>query len=197
MVLVQKKKNSEIKDKTIQQIDTFTSKFKHLIIATSNNLRSQFIHDLRSQLTDSKILFGKKKILAKALESKLKKVKLIEKFDSNTFLIFTNDLKIIDKLNGSVKGFLRSGDTTEEEIVLEAGIIKINEVDCSVDMDSRFRNCGVSCYVKNGKVIIDSDFTVCKKGEVLSDKKAKLLRFLGHKLGVLRIKVLEIMSIDN
>ncbi|KAM0685109.1 mRNA turnover and ribosome assembly protein [Conglomerata obtusa] len=58
-------------------------------------------------------------------------------------------------------------------------------------MDSRLRNCGVPCYVKNGKVHLENEYRVCNKGELLDEKKAKILRFIGHKLVYLTINVID------
>ncbi|KAM0686522.1 mRNA turnover 4, partial [Conglomerata obtusa] len=152
MAVVQKKKNLEIKDKTIKQIQKFALDYPYIILASSKNVRSDFIHDLRSVLSKtSKILFGKKKIMIKALEKQFEKNKeinkFIQKFDNHSFLVFTNDLMTKDILQSkSIRGFLRCGDVCEDEIIIPAGNVTINGNECSSDMDSRLRNCGVPCY---------------------------------------------------
>ncbi|KAM0676708.1 mRNA turnover and ribosome assembly protein [Binucleata daphniae] len=184
MAVVLKKKNIDQKTKTIKQIDELYCKYPFLIISDSDNIKSELIHELRSKIAhNSKILFGKKKIMFKALQKKNVKIneKMFEKCDYSTiFLIFTKELCVTEYLKTmGIKGYLKTGDTCNEDVMLQAGVIRVNEQPINSDMNAKLNACDLPSYIKDGKVVVDKLQFIAKKGEKVNSKQAKLLKLLG------------------
>lgn len=201
-MVVQKKKNSDQKAKTIKQIDELHKTYPYLLFVTSENIKSELIHELRSKIADNaRILFGKKKILMKALEAKAAKgalQKMCERVcermneKDTLFLIFTKDLEVKEALeNKSIKGYLRGGDVINEDVVLQPGILKMNEQNINVEMNTKLNACDLPCYVKDGKIVIDKEFVIARKNDKINNKQAKLLKMLCLKLAELKTKVID------
>ncbi|KAK2943683.1 hypothetical protein BLNAU_21386 [Blattamonas nauphoetae] len=50
-----------------------------------------------------------------------------------------------------------------------------------VAMDSPLRSSGPPTFIRDGSIVLDRDFTVCREGDKLNDKAAQILRQFGHK----------------
>lgn len=187
------KKTKESKITQDNQIADLKSKYKTLLVVEFPNARSSFIQKLRDDIhNDSKILFGKKKILAKSLAKN--NIKLNVTGDS--CLIFTNKMDIAEYLNKiDIKSFLRTNDISAYEFVLNSGIIKIDNKDINVDMGTKLRDLGLPCEIKNGKVWLNNDYVVIKKDEKVNDKQAKILKMFGLEYACLSVKIIDSVNL--
>ncbi|KAK2956254.1 putative Ribosome assembly factor mrt4 [Blattamonas nauphoetae] len=66
-----------------------------------------------------------------------------------------------------------------------------------VAMDSLLRSYGLPTFIRDGSIVLDRDFTVCKEGDKLSDKAAQILRQFGHKLSRSEVHLVGVWNKDT
>ncbi|EJW03667.1 hypothetical protein EDEG_02016 [Edhazardia aedis USNM 41457] len=202
MAVAQKKKRNT-KEYENSKILNLTKEYKNLLLVEATDQRSSFLQKLRDLVrVDSKIIFGKRKMLIKSLEAtKISKInKLTTKMAGSFFLLFTNRdaqemVKFISEIE--VKGFLRPNEICSEDIVLPSGIVKINDSDVPVDFEKVLRRFNVPVVIQQGKVICQEEYKICEKDRKIDVSQSKLLRMFGYELAVLKLKVLEVFLFNE
>lgn len=115
-MLVSKRDKNE---KHFTQIKESVSRYKSMIIFDMLPVRTKLLHTLRETMRDgSKIVFGKKTIIKKALKDHSKE--FLDSLTKNTFIIFTNQQT--DSIIKTVIGFNKE----KKPKSLTKGILKAN-----------------------------------------------------------------------
>jgi len=144
---------------------------------------SDLFHSIREKLRgEAEILVARNTLIRLALSEASKERKGLEGLSQyvkgQSALIFT-DLPPV-KLNRLLKGWgkkapARPGRISSTDVILKAG-----ETDFPPGpMVSEMQRAGIKARVQAGKVVISEDFTVIRKGEVITKEKADLLSKLG------------------
>jgi mRNA turnover protein 4 len=92
----------------------------------------------------------------------------------------------MDTLQGyECPNYARSGFRATQDFFLEEGILE----DQPFSMETQLRKLGLPTKLDNGKVRLESDTMVCKKGAILNPSQAKLLELFGVEMAIMRIHV--------
>jgi len=182
---------SELVDRVRESVDTF----KTVYALGFQELRSNQLQAIRTEFRDSRLFFGKNKIIQLALghgaedEYADNLRHLSGLVTGNVGLLATNRPKkeVLAWFAGfEVEDFAKQGFVARGDLRLEAGPI----VQFPVSMCPALRKLGLSLQVDAGTLKLLEDFTVTTKGTPLTAEQAKLCVHLGLKLVKFQAKVL-------
>mmetsp|Transcript_53298 Transcript_53298/g.158981 ORF Transcript_53298/g.158981 Transcript_53298/m.158981 type:complete len:225 (-) Transcript_53298:90-764(-) len=183
-----KKRPKEKKDKLIEEVREATSKFKHLFLLSIENERNTFIQVVRQRLRPSRLICAKNKVMQLALGTKPASEcqdnihKLSEMITGQCGLLFT------DKPPSEVQSFLaeyrpsdfaRSGATATETVTLLRGTDALAHLPHSIE--HHLRQLGMPTQLRDGKIHLLGDHTVCTAGQEISADAAQVLKLLDIK----------------
>lgn len=89
-------------------------------------------------------------------------------------LLFTNSTKdeVIDYFNTySCPDFARSGNVATDDVTIQAGPL----TQFQHTMEPQLRQLGMHTSLVKGIVTLDTDHTICKRGDKLTPEQARLL----------------------
>jgi mRNA turnover protein 4 len=127
-----------------------------------------------------RFLFGKNKIVSlafgRSIESEYKENlhKICPYLSGDVGLLFTNSTKdeVIEYFRTySCPDFARSGNIATDDSVIQAGSL----TQFQHTMEPQLRQLGMHTSLVKGVVTLDTDHTICKKGDKLSPEQARLL----------------------
>ncbi|KAJ6248999.1 mRNA turnover protein [Anaeramoeba flamelloides] len=174
------KKGREAKKKLIDNVQLAVQKYESLWTVKFVNFTSNTQRQLRTQLGDSQIINGKKKVMAYAL-GKTKEEEIAPglnivastlKLDHG--LLATNlkkdeALKIIKNFKG--EAFARCGEIAQETFVAEQGKTEL----FTHSMVPYLQKLGLPVILKEGIISLTKDHRICTKGEELTSNDSRLL----------------------
>lgn len=111
----------------------------------------------------------------------------------NTGLLFTNKSKqeVIEYFNKlSVEDYPRSGFVATETVQLTAGPLK----QFIGSMVESLRALGLPVDLKNGTIVLNQDYTICKEGQTLTPEQAKLLVHFDRKMAEFKLNIVSVWS---
>lgn len=174
-----------LKQKIIEDVRACAEKFERLFTFTVKNMRNIHMKDVRHQWSHSRFFFGKNKVMVLAL-GKSKDDEYLDglhhvsvHLHGETGLLFTNKpkkevLEFFKKYRAA--DFARSGNVATETVILKEGPLP----GFQHSMEPQLRQLGLPTSLNRGVITLLHEHTVCKKGEVLSPEKARILKLLGH-----------------
>ena len=211
------KKGKESKDQLMQKTLSLLSAFPTVMLLALENIRSCHLRELREHLATNfegaKLLLGKTKIIAKALQQYQGKQPEIagvgKALQQDTCLLFCGKksessadasaeqqeqmlTEVMEYLQSyQPEEFARAGAIAPVTVVLPAGPLRDAESSGSVShtQEAYLRSLGMPCALKNGTVMLEREWTVCREGERLTADQANVLRALKMKLARAAIKV--------
>lgn len=101
-------------------------------------------------------------------------------------LLFTNKPKdeVIEYFNKlTIRDHPRSGFVATEKITVEEGPLP----QFIGSMVESLRGLGLPVDLKKGVVVVNQNYTICKKGQVLTPEQAKLLVHFDHKIAEFKL----------
>lgn len=194
------KKGKENKEKTFEAVRQSLDLFRYAFVLLLGNIRSNFLHDIRSDWNGSKLILGKRKVLQKALGESVEDAykersnELAEILVDQTGL---NALLFTDETPENVEAyfaafvkldFAKANNKAPIDFTIPQGIvysrggqIPIEEdVPMSHSMEVTLRTkYKIPTKIQGGKIYLDEPFIVCKKGERLDVVKALILKQFG------------------
>lgn len=191
-----KKRPKDKKDKLIDEVRDATSKFKNLFLLSIENERNAFIQEVRKKFRPGRLICAKNKVMQLALGTKPSSEcqdnihKLAEMITGQCGLLFT------DKGPSDVQSFLaeyrpidyaRSGATATETVILPRGEDALAHLPHSIE--HHLRQLGMPTQLRDGKIHLLGDHTVCKEGQELSADAAQVLKLLDMKQAVFLMAV--------
>ncbi|KAJ6789874.1 hypothetical protein PWT90_04261 [Aphanocladium album] len=214
------KKTREQKDKLFQNIRDAVPEYQHCFVFSVDNMRNNYLKDVRRELSDSRLFFGKTKLMAKALgqtpeEAVAPGIEAISRLlAGNVGLVFTNrtpesvlgyfeNLVLVD--------FARAGVTATRSFTIPTGVVYAtagevhpdNDIPLEHTLEPELRRLGVPTRMVKGKVVLgDEDgqgeaYVVCKEGDVLDSRQTRLLKMFDVCLSEFKVKVLAYWSAAN
>ncbi|KAK7205738.1 ribosomal protein L10-domain-containing protein [Myxozyma melibiosi] len=191
------KKGREGKETLFSQIRDCLEVYKFVWVFDVANMRNSFLKDVRRQWAGSRLLFGRTKVMAKALgltreeEARDGLSKLARHVKGSVGLLMTNESPesvqvFFDEYTQN--DFPRAGQTATVDFTLPAGIIYSrggqiaaeDDLPLPHSLESTLRvQLGVPTTLKNGKVTIENEFVVCREGDLLDAKQTRLLKLFG------------------
>ncbi|KAK9462859.1 ribosomal protein L10-domain-containing protein [Lipomyces oligophaga] len=191
------KKGREGKESLYNQIRDNLDIYKYVWVFDVANMRNSFLKDVRRDWAESKILFGRTKVMAKALgltpedEAHDGLYKLSKYIKGAVGLLMTNESPndVQDYFAKFTKSdFPRAGQEAAVDFTLPAGIIYSrggqiapeDDLPLPHSLESMMRvQLEVPTTLKNGKIMIESEYEVCSEGDVLDAKQTRLLKLFG------------------
>ncbi|MCX8163512.1 MAG: 50S ribosomal protein L10 [Candidatus Micrarchaeota archaeon] len=165
------------KQKEVEKIVKEIEKASSVCLINLKNLPDRILQKARKELKGQiKIIVAKKAVITRALEKTKKKFK--SKIDFPAALVLSDTvspykLYHIFKANAQ-KVFAKPGQIAEEDIEIKAG-----ETDLSAGPAlTELKNAKIPAIIKGGKIAIQKDVVVVKKGEIINEQIAKALQKL-------------------
>ncbi|KAJ8101192.1 ribosomal protein L10-domain-containing protein [Lipomyces tetrasporus] len=201
------KKGREGKELLFNQIREALEVYKYVWVFDITNMRNSFLKDVRRDWNGSRLLFGRTKVMAKALgltqedEARNNLSKLSKYVKGAVGLLLTSeDPETVETYFSDFgkSDFPRAGQVASVSFTVPSGIIysRAGQIPVEDDiplphsLESTLRvQLGVPTSLKNGKIVIENDFEVCKEGDVLDAKQTRLLKLFGIACAEFRVRL--------
>ena len=200
------KKGKELTLKTFANIQESVPTYPYLYVFAVHNMRNTYLKDVRTALSDSRLFFGKTKVMAKALgqdaatEPAPGTSGLARYLAGDVGLLFTpRDPEAVKEFfeDFHPSDFARAGMVATRGFTLPGGTLysRGGEIPAEEDvplahtMDQALRKLGVPTRLVKGKVELDQEHVVCSEGEVLSSGQTTLLKMFGVAMAEFRVEV--------
>ncbi|UYV83434.1 MRTO4 [Cordylochernes scorpioides] len=185
------KKGLENKQKLISEIQDNMDQYSRIFVFKVYNSTASYLHNVRVELKPSRILMGKRRVMAKALMTREELEPLARHLDGLPCggILLTNKTKdeIIEYFQSQKRReFAQSGTKAPETIVLQPGPLP----QLSHAIEPYLVGLKVPTQLKRGVVHLAKEYTVCTEGEPITPTAARLLKLLDMKLGQVQVKLL-------
>ncbi|CCC08464.1 hypothetical protein SMACR_02008 [Sordaria macrospora] len=214
------KKNREQKEKLFENIRESIPNYQHCFVFSIDNMRNNYLKDVRKELNDCRIFFGKTKLTARALGTTPEDAqadgldKLSKYLAGSVGLIFTNrdPQEIKDYfVNLTQVDFARAGSVATRTITIPSGplfstggeVPAEHDVPVSHTLEPELRRLGMPTRMVKGKVCLGDeagegdDYVICKEGETLDSRQTRLLKLFSICLSEFRVKLLAYWSASS
>nr|G0S616.2 RecName: Full=Large ribosomal subunit protein uL10; AltName: Full=Ribosome assembly factor mrt4; AltName: Full=mRNA turnover protein 4 [Thermochaetoides thermophila DSM 1495]8PV1_CF Chain CF, Large ribosomal subunit protein uL10 [Thermochaetoides thermophila DSM 1495]8PV2_CF Chain CF, Large ribosomal subunit protein uL10 [Thermochaetoides thermophila DSM 1495]8PV3_CF Chain CF, Large ribosomal subunit protein uL10 [Thermochaetoides thermophila DSM 1495]8PV4_CF Chain CF, Large ribosomal subuni len=208
------KKGREAKERLFSNIRETIPKYQHCFVFSVDNMRNNYLKDVRHELNDCRIFFGKTKLMARALgttpeEEQADGLHRLTRYLTGTVgLLFTNrDPADIESYfsNLSQVDFARAGTVAPRTVTVPPGIVYStggevppeHDVPVSHTLEPELRRLGMPVRMIKGKVCLGDEkgeasegYTICKEGEVLDSRQTRLLKLFSICLSEFKVSLL-------
>ncbi|KAK4239871.1 ribosome assembly factor mrt4 [Achaetomium macrosporum] len=214
------KKTREQKDKLFANIRECIPQYQHCFVFSVDNMRNNYLKDVRHELSDCRLFFGKTKLTARALgttpeESQADGLHNLTRYLSGSVgLLFTNrSPHTITSYfaNLSHVDFARAGSIATRTVTVPPGIVYStggevppeNDVPVAHTLEPELRRLGMPTRMVKGKVCLGGDengdgmtegYTICKEGDVLDSRQTRLLKLFSICMSEFRVSLLAYWS---
>ncbi|KAF1815189.1 hypothetical protein P152DRAFT_456240 [Eremomyces bilateralis CBS 781.70] len=188
-------------------VEEAAEKYPYGYVVFVDNMRNNHLKGVRTSLAaDSRIFFGRNRIMARAMgttpatEPQPGLHTLSEHLDGPTGLIFSSRKPddLLEDLKSMTSGaYGRAGTVASRKYVVPAGIVYTrggeipakDDVKVTAMQEVHLRAQGLPTRLEKGDVLLDEDYTVCKKGEVLTGHQSAILKFFGVEVAEFQVRV--------
>ncbi|KAF9891786.1 mRNA turnover and ribosome assembly protein [Aspergillus nanangensis] len=196
-----KKSHKEQTRRLYANIRECIDKYQHLFVFNVDNMRNTYLKDVRTEFADSRLFFGKTKVMAVALghnpesEAATNLHKISPLLAGAVGLLFTDRApdSVIDYFeNFRPIDFARAGTVSTRSFSIPNGLVyaRAGEVPASMDeplshtIEPELRKLGVPSRLVKGKVMLEltggqEGYQVCREGETLDSRQTTLLKMFG------------------
>jgi len=191
------KKGKELSLKTFANVQEACGQYAYAYVFAVDNMRNTYLKDVRAALSaDSRLFFGKTKVMAKALGASSETAPqpgtdgLAKYMAGSVGLLFTG--RAPEEVQQWFAGFrpmdfARSGTTATRGFVIPAGtvysrggeIAQEDDVPMAHSVEPTLRKLGVPSRLVKGTVELENEYVVCREGEVLGAGQTTLLKMFG------------------
>lgn len=210
---VSTKRMRKDKDRRLAAIRQTVPKYQHCFVFSLTNIRNSYIRELRRELNDCQLIFGKNKLMIKAFGDTPADAfapgldGLAQHIAGGVGLLFTNrqPADVIDYFARLAKvDFARAGAIASRDFTIPPGVVYSTAGEVPVDDDvllegtiePELRKLGVPTRLIKGKIVLGEEsgqgegYPVCKKGDKLDSRQTRLLRIFSLCLSEFRVKLL-------
>ncbi|KAI4861620.1 mRNA turnover protein 4 [Hypoxylon rubiginosum] len=216
------KKTREHKERLFENIRECVPQYQHCFVFSIDNMRNTYLKNVRQELSDSRIFFGKTKLMARALghgpeDSYADNIyKLTPYLHGTVGLIFTNQqpeqlLPFLENLAADKVDFARAGATATRDFIVPYGTVSAtggevpaeHDVPIGHTLEPELRRLGMPVRMVKGRVVLEEGpeggdagegYVVCREGDVLDSRQTRLLKLFSVCLSEFKIKVLAYWS---
>jgi mRNA turnover protein 4 len=190
------KKGKELTLKLFSNVRECLDQYQYCFVFSVENMRNTYLKDVRNQLSDCRLFFGKTKVMSKALGSSPEdeyqpSTHLLSKYlVGNVGLLFTNRepsaiKEYFDEF--SKTDFARAGTVATRTFVVPAGIVYSmggeiaaeDDVPMSHSIEPELRKLNMPTSLVKGKITLENPYTVCEEGKPLDSRQTTLLKRFG------------------
>ncbi len=168
------------KEKVVAGLKKDLGAYPVVAVASLQGLPSRQFNMIKKKLRGkATIAVARNTLLCRAIDEAKPELKPLEAlFTGSTALIFTNQnpFALYQTIKANVsKTAAKPGQIAPMDLVVPAGETNLPPGPVLTEL----KQAGISAKILGPKVVIDKESTIAKKGEVLSDQKAKILAKLG------------------
>ncbi|KAH9883878.1 ribosomal protein L10 [Xylariomycetidae sp. FL2044] len=214
------KKTRQDKERLFENIRECIPQYQHCFVFAVDNMRNTYLKNVRQDLSDSRLFFGKTKLMSRALghspeDSYADNIYKLSSYLSGTVgLLFTNRppdalLSYFETL--SQVDFARAGVTATRDFVIPYGTVystggevpEEHDVPLGHTLEPELRRLGMPTRMVKGRVVLEEGpeggaggdgFVVCREGDVLDSRQTRLLKLFSVCLSEFKVKVLAYWS---
>ncbi|KAJ2713849.1 mRNA turnover and ribosome assembly protein [Coemansia spiralis] len=196
-----KSKKKSGRAEIIKTVRDAVDTYDYVWVFSVEHMRNQYIKEFRKQMSTSRFFFGKNRVMARALGNTAEEEladglhNISEALTGDVGMLFTNlDIdqtrKQMEEFEAKV--YPRSGTIANYRFVVSAGEVVrgYSKEPFPNNMEPQLRALGMPTLLKQGKIILDSDYVVCKRGDKLTPQQAHLLKHFWEKMAVFKINLL-------
>ena len=204
--VVQKKSSKEKAASLFAAVQTAADQYQHIFVFSVENMRNTYLKDVRQHFSDSRMFFGKTKVMAKALGSSVEDEhapglsKLAGYLHGNVGLLCTNrpPVEVLDYFRDYFEvDFARAGIPASRSFTVPAGVVLSrggeepveDDVALPHSLEVTVRKWGMPTRLDKGKIMLDQDYMVCEEGKELNSHQTALLKLFGVALADFRVDV--------
>ncbi|CAK7199070.1 mRNA turnover and ribosome assembly protein [Sporothrix eucalyptigena] len=167
------KKTREHKDRLFSNIRDAVPEFEHCFVVRVDNMRNQYIKDVRQEMTDGRLFLGKTKLMARALGTAPEDAMApgIDRLASRYLrgsvgILFSNRkpddvTSYLDSL--SPIDFARAGTVASRDVIIPRGplfstggnVSADNDVPIAISLEPELRRLGMPVRLLRGKVVLE------------------------------------------
>lgn len=179
-----------------ESIDTYPT----VMVFGVANMRNTYLKTVRAELADSRLFFGKTKVMAKALGTSVETevrpglAALAALVAGNVGLLFSprSPEALLEYFADFVReDFARMGAVAPASFVVPAGVVMSlgglqplattdDDVPLAHSLETAVRALGMPTKLVKGRVWLDQEFVICREGHKLDSKQAALLKLFGR-----------------
>ncbi|KAI0875097.1 ribosomal protein L10-domain-containing protein [Hypoxylon argillaceum] len=216
------KKTREHKERLFENVRECIPKYQHCFVLTVDNMRNTYLKDVRQELSDSRLFFGKTKLMARALGHSPEDSQADNLYQLTPYLKGAVGLLFTDRAPPALLAYLgelsqvdfaRAGVAATREFVIPRGVVMSTggEVPAEYDVamghtiEPELRRLGVPTRMVKGKIVLEeapdgaSDdekrgYVVCRAGDILDSRQTRLLKLFSVCMAEFRVHVLAYWS---
>ena len=205
--VVQKRASKEKSAALFAAVREATESYTHIFVFSVDNMRNTYLKDVRQHFSDSRLFFGKTKVMAKALgtteaDEHAPGLHKLSKFLAGSVGLLLSNREpgeVLEWFEGfSEVDFARAGGEATRTFTVPAGVVHSTGGEQAVEddvplphsLEATVRKWGMPTRLDKGKVVLDSEYTVCTEGKVLSSDQTALLKLFGVATAEFRVQVL-------
>ncbi|KAH0536632.1 hypothetical protein FGG08_006500 [Glutinoglossum americanum] len=191
------KKGKEKSIKLFANVRESIDKYQYCFVFGVENMRNTYLKELRSEFSsDSRFIFGKTKVMAKALgttpddEYQQNLAQLSKRLEGDVGLFFTNQpaQAAIEYFSTYSKtDYARAGTAATRDFCAPAGTVysrggeipEDQDVPLAHSLEQEVRSLGMPTSLVKGRVVLDQPYVVCKRGDALNSHQTRLLKLFG------------------
>ncbi|EME47793.1 hypothetical protein DOTSEDRAFT_123992 [Dothistroma septosporum NZE10] len=209
--VVQKKASKEKSATLFAAVQAAADEYAHIFTFSVENMRNNYLKDVRQHFSDSRLFFGKTKVMAKALGTSPEDEhapglhKLSPHLKGNVGLLCTNRApsEILEYFESFVEvDFARAGTVADRTFTVPAGIVYSRAGEVSVEDDVPLphpqevtvRKWGMPTRLEKGKVMLDQEYVVCEEGKEMNSHQTALLKLFGVAMAEFKVQMLAYWS---
>ncbi|KAH7113870.1 mRNA turnover protein-like protein 4 [Dendryphion nanum] len=200
------KKGKELSQKLFANVQEAADNFQYIFVFAVENMRNSYLKDVRAEFADSRLFFGKTKVMAKALgltpaDEHLPNLSKLSAFlNGNVGLFFTNraPTDILSHFSTYTQtDYARAGVTATHDFIIPAGVVytRGGELDPEDDvplphsLETTVRKWGMPTRLVKGQVVLENEYVVCREGESLNSHQTALLKMFGVAMAEFKVLV--------
>ncbi|KFY72416.1 hypothetical protein V499_07462 [Pseudogymnoascus sp. VKM F-103] len=208
------KKGKELTLKLFANVQESIDKYKYIFVFSVDNMRNTYLKKVRADLSDSRLFFGKTKVMAKALGSTPETAYqtnthlLAPYLAGNVGLLFTDrspeDVSAHFAAN-TPTDFARAGTRATRRFAIPEGIVYSlggevaaeSDVPMAHGLEPELRRLNVPTSLSKGKITLQNEYEVCREGQVLDSRQTRLLKLFGVATAEFRVRVVAYWSAES
>jgi len=182
------------KKKLVTNVQEAAQEYDSIFVIRIINMRISGMNELRKKFRDSKLYLGKNKVVALALGKNAQSEilqdvhKVSERLQGECGLLFTSrsESEVLEVFESFAElDYARGGAQAVQTVELQEGPLE----QFSHSLEPHLRSLGMPTSLKKGVVTLIKDYTVCKKGQILTPDQARILKLLEIKMAEFRVLV--------
>jgi len=200
------KKGKELSQRLFANVREAADSYQYIFVFSVENMRNTYLKEVRSDFADSRLFFGKTKVMAKALgldpaNEHLPNLSALTPYlTGNVGLLFTSRTPsaILDHFAAYTQtDYARAGIPATQTFTIPPGVVYSrggelaaeDDVPLPHSLEVTVRKWGMPTKLVKGKVVLEEAYTVCEEGQLLNSHQTALLKLFGVAMAEFRVEI--------